>query len=61
MGLAAGFVEPLESTGLYLSDLATVLLAEHFPYHDDMAPLAYRFNRIVADRFLEMVDFINLH
>ncbi len=61
MGLAAGFVEPLESTGLYLSDLAAVMLAEHFPYHDDMAPLAYRFNRIMADRFLEIVDFINLH
>ncbi len=65
MGLAAGFVEPLESTGLYLSDLATVLMAEHFPYqgttHDDWAPLAYRYNRIIADRFLEILDFINLH
>ena len=61
MGPAAGFVEPLESTGLYLSDLAAVLLAEHFPYHDEMAPMAYRFNRIMADRFLEIVDFINLH
>jgi tryptophan halogenase len=61
MGLAAGFVEPLESTGLYLSDLASVLLAEHFPYHDDIAPLAYRYNRIVADRYLEILDFINLH
>lgn len=65
MGLAAGFVEPLESTGLYLSDLATVLLAEHFPYHDTshagMAPLAYRYNRIIADRYLEILDFINLH
>ena len=61
MGLAAGFVEPLESTGLYLSDLATVLLEKHFPYHDDMAPLAWRYNRIMADRYLEILDFINLH
>ena len=65
MGLAAGFVEPLESTGLYLSDLATVLLAEHFPYHDPGpgygAPLALRYNRIMADRYLEILDFINLH
>ena len=61
MGLASGFVEPLESTGLYLSDLAAVLLAEHFPYHGDLEPLAYRYNRIMADRYLEILDFINLH
>jgi tryptophan 7-halogenase len=61
IGLAGGFIEPLESTGLYLSDLATVMLAEHFPYGDDMAPLAYRFNRIMANRFYEILDFINMH
>ena len=61
IGLSGGFIEPLESTGLYLSDLSTVMLAEHFPYHGDMAPLAYRYNRIIADRFHEIVDFINLH
>ncbi len=61
IGLAGSFIEPLESTGLYLSDLATVILAQHFPYGDDMAPLAYRFNRIMANRFYEILDFINLH
>ena len=61
IGLSAGFIEPLESTGLYLSDLATVMLTEHFPFHCDMAPLAYRYNRIVANRFHEILDFINLH
>lgn len=61
IGLSSSFIEPLESTGLFLSDLATVMLSEHFPYQDDMAPLAYRFNRIMADRFYEILDFINLH
>lgn len=61
IGLSGGFIEPLESTGLYLSDLATVMLAEHFPRHGDMAPLAYRYNRLLADRFHEILDFINLH
>jgi tryptophan halogenase len=61
IGLSAGFVEPLESTGLYLSDLAAVMLTEHFPYHEDMAQLAYRYNRIITDRFLEILDFINMH
>lgn len=61
IGLAANFIEPLESTGIYLSDLATVMLAEHFPYGNDLAPLAFRFNRIMANRFYEILDFINLH
>ena len=61
IGLAANFIEPLESTGLYLSDLAAVMLAEHFPHGDDMNALALRFNRIMANRFYEILDFINLH
>jgi tryptophan halogenase len=62
IGLAGNFIEPLESTGLYLSDLAAVMLAEHFPYRGgDMTPLAYRFNRILANRFYEILDFINMH
>ena len=61
IGLAGSFIEPLESTGLYLSHLAAVMLSEHFPYRDDMAPLAYRFNRIMANRFYEILDFINMH
>jgi len=61
IGLSGNFIEPLESTGLYLSDLAIVMLAAHFPFDDDMAPLAYRFNRIMANRFYEILDFINMH
>lgn len=61
IGLAGNFIEPLESTGLYLSDLAAVMLAEHFPRGDDWEPLRFRFNRIMANRFYEILDFINLH
>lgn len=62
IGLSGGFLEPLESTGLYLSDLASVMLAEHFPYHDDHEPaLAFRFNRIMSNRYYEILDFLNLH
>jgi tryptophan halogenase len=61
IGLSAGFIEPLESTGLYLSDLAAVMLSEHFPLGDAMVPLAYRYNRIIANRFHEILDFINMH
>ena len=61
IGLAGGFIEPLESTGLYLSDLATVMLAEHFPRDNDFEPLAFRVNRILVNRFYEILDFINMH
>jgi tryptophan halogenase len=61
IGLSAGFIEPLESTGLYLSDLAAVMLSEHFPYGGEMEPQAFRFNRILANRYHEILDFINLH
>ncbi len=62
IGLAGGFIEPLESTGLYLCDLAAVMLAEHFPHAGaDMDALSFRFNRILANRFYEILDFINMH
>ena len=62
IGLSGGFVEPLESTGLYLSDLGAVMLAEHFPYDDShMEAMAFRYNRIMSNRFYEVLDFINMH
>jgi tryptophan halogenase len=61
IGLSGGFIEPLESTGLYLGQIASEALAEYFPHTDDMAPLAFRFNRVMANRFYEILDFINMH
>lgn len=62
IGLSGGFIEPLESTGLYLSDLGAVALAEHFPFDDrDIDKLSYRYNRILSNRFYEILDFINMH
>lgn len=61
IGHAAGYVEPLESTDLYLASLATEMLVEHFPYGDDAATLAFRYNRILANRCYEILDFLNMH
>ncbi|WP_144392605.1 tryptophan halogenase family protein [Pleionea sediminis] len=62
IGLSGGFIEPLESTGLYLADLGAVMLAEHFPYSDeDMSVLSQRYNRIMSNQFYEVLDFINMH
>lgn len=62
IGLSSGFIEPLESTGIYLAELGAVLLAEHFPRcRADMEGHAFRVNRIVSNRYYEVLDFINLH
>jgi tryptophan halogenase len=44
-----------------MCSLAAAMLAEHLPYGDELRPLAFRFNRIMANRFHEVLDFINLH
>jgi len=61
IGDAAGRLEPLESTHLYMVSLGAAMLAEHLPFGDDFAPLAFRYNRIMANRFYEILDFVNLH
>lgn len=62
IGLAGGFIEPLESTGLFMCELAAVTLAEYFPHRDEDIPaLAFRFNRVISNRYYEILDFINLH
>ena len=62
IGLSSGFIEPLESTGLYLSDLGAVLLAEHWPRDEGaIQQLSSRYNRLMANRYYEILDFINMH
>ena len=64
IGLAAGFVEPLESTGIYLIDFAARSLLETFPpgaAHAASAELAAVFNARLGEVHDEIVDFIQLH
>ncbi|MGN6153952.1 MAG: tryptophan halogenase family protein [Lysobacteraceae bacterium] len=61
IGLSAGFVEPLESTGIGLVEIATYLLAHLLPSDGDMAPTAARFNAAMVARYERIVDFIKLH
>ncbi|PHZ86554.1 tryptophan halogenase family protein [Paremcibacter congregatus] len=61
IGLSGGFLEPLESTGLYLVQTAALLLAEHFPFDGQMKELSDKFNILMSDRFDEILSFINLH
>ena len=62
IGLSGGFIEPLESTGIYLAELGAVMLSEHFPKTKaDLPVMARRVNRVMTNRYYEVLDFINLH
>jgi flavin-dependent dehydrogenase len=61
IGLAAGFIEPLEATGLVLIEAAVGMLAELFPHHGPVDAPARRFNQLMAARFENIVKFLKLH
>ena len=62
VGLAGGFVEPLESTGIALIELATYLLTHLLPGDtDDMERAARHFNDMMVARYDRIIDFIKMH
>jgi hypothetical protein len=61
LGLAAGFVEPLESTSIHLIETAVGKLIELWPDRDFRPELAEEFNRVMAIRYESVRDFIILH
>jgi tryptophan halogenase len=62
VGLSAGFLEPLESTGIVMIGVAADLIADMFPRTTDaFEPSARAFNRAIVDRFLGQIDFLKLH
>ncbi|MGN6092832.1 MAG: tryptophan 7-halogenase, partial [Luteibacter jiangsuensis] len=62
VGLAGGFVEPLESTGIALVELATYLLTHLLPADtDEMEGAARHFNEMMVARYDRIIDFIKMH
>ena len=62
VGLAGGFVEPLESTGIALIELATYMLAHLLPGDTDrMESAARHFNEMMVARYDRIIDFIKMH
>lgn len=61
VGLAAGFLEPLESTGLVLIEAAVGMIAEMLPPSGPMAAPARRFNELMAARYENIITFLKLH
>lgn len=61
IGLAGGFLEPLESTGIYLIMKAMLNFVELYPSSNDSPQLAKEFNRLMDDEYDGIRDFIVAH
>lgn len=61
IGLSSGFLEPLESTSIYLIQVGIYKLLELLPVIEDYSMDAYEFNRVVKDEYEKVRDFIILH
>ncbi len=62
IGLASGFLEPLESSSIVLVELSAKLVAEQLPAcREVMDIVARRFNEVTHYRFGRIIDFLKLH
>ena len=62
LGLAQGFVEPIEATSILLTDFSAKLLAERFPLDfSQLNDFSQRYNSTVIYAWERVVDFIKVH
>jgi tryptophan halogenase len=61
LGLAAGFLEPLEATGIYLIQRGIAMLLRFFPDLDFQAADIERYNRVLELEFGHVRDFLLMH
>lgn len=61
VGLASGFLEPLESTSIHLVATALIRLMKLFPFSQDHQLLAEQYNRETQKEMETIRDFIILH
>jgi tryptophan 7-halogenase len=62
VGLAAGFLEPLEASAIVLVELSAKIIAEQMPVcREVMDVVASRFNATTDYRWGRIIDFLKLH
>jgi tryptophan halogenase len=62
VGLAAGFLEPLEASAIVLIELSAKIIAEQMPVcREVMDVIAARFNATTHYRWGRIIDFLKLH
>jgi flavin-dependent dehydrogenase len=61
IGLSAGFIEPLEATGISFAEVAALILCSLFPWSGDSEFSAKQFNAQMTTRYERIIDFIKLH
>ncbi len=61
IGLSSGFLEPLESTGIYLIEMANWALADMIPRFLSGARPQDHFSRIMSNHYENITDFLKLH
>jgi len=61
LGLSSGFIEPLESTSIYMFMIGIIRLMKLFPFEGVKQPLIDEYNQQAAFEAEEIRDFIILH
>jgi tryptophan halogenase len=62
VGLAAGFLEPLEASAIVLIELSAKMIAEQMPAcREVMDVVAHRYNDTTSYRWGRIIDFLKLH
>ncbi|MCP8898146.1 tryptophan halogenase family protein [Gilvimarinus xylanilyticus] len=62
VGMAAGFIEPLEASALALVELSAAMIRDELPSDRlEMEVVAKRFNQIFSYRWQRIIEFLKLH
>jgi tryptophan halogenase len=61
VGLSSGFLEPLESTSIYLIEKTITSIVDYFPTHGVAQSVVDEFNKIIDSQYTRIRDFLIMH